>query len=660
MDNFAEGKWGMQPDGTYINPVLNADYSDPDVVRDGDRYYMISSTIQCSPGMVLLESEDLVNWKTVGSIIPNLDELYPYLGCGRMGAYNKGVYAGSIRHLYWKEPNKSGILVSRDRWFVYTTIFQGGILVSTADSVYGPWQTRFMLDKSGKELRSPFLEGEKTGKRFSDKELEGNHLPGIYWDDNCPYWEFEENGTLKAAYMVASKTNGAWYPHVFRMSLDGTMLLDGELESMSAFGDHTRAYDAAGNVVKEVRFPGKEGCVIRGIVSGEALKVLRIDSGTEAGSRQFRGRHGGFEKVSDYIYLFDSEVDKDGVRIPLMHRAKCIYGDRFDEKGQYLGPGSPTWPGEFETCSLLTGKKTPVDEREPNQGAFVDVPADRSWDGREHWYFITHHGDEKAGPNGRPVSLLEVKWVEGWPIPGYAGDGKVCAGNMQWHGRMPIKEIKSEKAHFQDSDNFGAGIYGGNQNSSGQGLSPVWFWNHAPLNEFWSLREREGWLRMYAFQTANGSDDFFQIGNVLAQRYVDSPQVLAQTEMSICGMCAGQTAGLVHFNGGKWHSSLDVRKEDDGTFSLSRQKGDRLQRELLLVLPRDTALIRLQTRVLDGIMWFYFQLEGEREWCAADGGEFAGEKLRPGGYRGDCIGLYTYNNQCAQGYVDFNYFRYEW
>lgn len=685
MIHDVQGRWGAQPDGTYVNPILNADYSDPDVVREGNCYYMISSTIQCSPGMVILESEDLVNWKTVGSVIQDLSGLYPYLGCDQMGAYNKGVYAGSLRHLQWKERDEKGTYVCRDKWFVYTTVFQGGILVSTADQVKGPWHTRFMRDKNGKELRSPFLDEEEKGVCFSKEERERNLLPGLYWDDNCPYWELEEDGTLKAAYMVASKTNGAWYPHVFRMSLDGMALLDGELESMCAFGDHTRKRSADGSVVdpegkkipscgkmgetdqivytaqgdissivNAVQVPGKEGCVIRDIISGEALKVFRISRDTRAGKERFNGRHGRDEMVADYIYLFDSEVDHEGVRIPMMHRAKCIYGDRFDGEGNYLGPGTPENPGGFESFALLVGKKEPVDEREPNQGAFVDVPACNSRDGMEHWYFITHHGNEKAGPNGRPVSLLEAQWIEGWPIPGYQGTGEKQTGVMQWQGEIPVKGYSTVKLRFQDSDNFGEGRYGGMHNSSREALSPVWFWNHAPKDHFWSLKEREGWLRMYAFKTADGSGDFFQVGNVLAQRYVDSRQVLAETQMSICGMCAGQRAGLAHFNGGKWYTNLEVRKESDGTFSLFRRE------KRISVLPENTVSLQLKTQVTEGVAGFWFRPGNELQWRPADEDGFPGEKLRPGGYRGDCIGLYTCNDQWEKGYVDFDYFRYEW
>lgn len=52
-------------DGTYRNPILFADYSDPDVIRSGDMYYMTSSSFNHTPGLPILVSTDLVNWKLV-------------------------------------------------------------------------------------------------------------------------------------------------------------------------------------------------------------------------------------------------------------------------------------------------------------------------------------------------------------------------------------------------------------------------------------------------------------------------------------------------------------------------------------------------------------------------------------------------------------------
>lgn len=56
----AQLNWGDQGNGTYKNPVLNADYSDPDVIRVGEKYYMVASDFHFI-GMQVLESDDLVN-----------------------------------------------------------------------------------------------------------------------------------------------------------------------------------------------------------------------------------------------------------------------------------------------------------------------------------------------------------------------------------------------------------------------------------------------------------------------------------------------------------------------------------------------------------------------------------------------------------------------
>ena len=61
-------RWGDQGDGTYRNPVLPADYSDLDCIRVGADYYAIPSTFQFSPGVVVLHSHDLVNWRIAGHV----------------------------------------------------------------------------------------------------------------------------------------------------------------------------------------------------------------------------------------------------------------------------------------------------------------------------------------------------------------------------------------------------------------------------------------------------------------------------------------------------------------------------------------------------------------------------------------------------------------
>ena len=101
-------------DGTYTNPVINADYSDPDVCvgPSGEDYYMTASSFQCAPGLPILHSRDLVNWEIVGYALKNLyegdDELLSHFSTPQHGA---GVWAPSIRYhqgwyyIYWGDPD---------------------------------------------------------------------------------------------------------------------------------------------------------------------------------------------------------------------------------------------------------------------------------------------------------------------------------------------------------------------------------------------------------------------------------------------------------------------------------------------------------------------------------------------------------------------------
>ena len=69
-----------QGNGTYKNPMLNADYSDPDAIRVGDDYYMISSSFEDVPGLPILHSKDLVNWTIIGHALNGslLLNIFPY------------------------------------------------------------------------------------------------------------------------------------------------------------------------------------------------------------------------------------------------------------------------------------------------------------------------------------------------------------------------------------------------------------------------------------------------------------------------------------------------------------------------------------------------------------------------------------------------------
>ncbi len=80
--------WGDRGDGTFANPVLNADYSDLDVIRVGDKYYMTCSEFHFM-GMPVLESDDMVNWRIIGQVYDNIG----MPGYGDMIKYAEGTWA---------------------------------------------------------------------------------------------------------------------------------------------------------------------------------------------------------------------------------------------------------------------------------------------------------------------------------------------------------------------------------------------------------------------------------------------------------------------------------------------------------------------------------------------------------------------------------------
>lgn len=100
-------------DGTYTNPVLYADYSDPDVCAVGKDYYLTASSFNCIPGLPVLHSRDLVNWEIIGHAL-DVQEPSDMFDSPQHG---KGVWAPSIRHhngefyIYWGDPDHGVFMV---------------------------------------------------------------------------------------------------------------------------------------------------------------------------------------------------------------------------------------------------------------------------------------------------------------------------------------------------------------------------------------------------------------------------------------------------------------------------------------------------------------------------------------------------------------------
>lgn len=116
--------------GTYRNPVLHADYSDPDVLRDGGEYYMTASSFQCVPGLPVLHSRDLVHWTLIGHALAALPS--PDFDVARHG---EGVWAPAIRRMYGE-------------YRIYYGDPDRGIFVVSAPHPRGPWSAPRCLQEA--------------------------------------------------------------------------------------------------------------------------------------------------------------------------------------------------------------------------------------------------------------------------------------------------------------------------------------------------------------------------------------------------------------------------------------------------------------------------------------------------------------------------------
>lgn len=306
-------------------------------------------------------------------------------------------------------------------------------------------------------------------------------------------------------------------------------------------------------------------------------------------------------KINGIYYHLFSEVKPEG-RVVMMERSKNIYGPY------------------TEIRQLNHADKQ---AKEPNQGGLVETQ-------KGNWYFYTHHGS--ADWEGRCNSLLPVTWIDGWPLIGQVGPDGI--GSMVWSGKKPVDGTPIVLP--QTNDEF-------NETS----LPPQWEWNYQPRAEKWSLAERPGWLRLHAFQPLE-SDDPLKAGNTLTQRSMRTSANEVVIKLDVNGMADGQKAGLCHF-ASPHDSSLGVRQEGTAR-RLEWESGDRITSGPLVT---GNSLWLRSTWGLDGKSQFSYSVDGK---TFTNFGE--PYQLAWGSYRGDRIGIYSYNNKADAGYVDVDFFHY--
>lgn len=173
---------------TYTNPILKGDYSDPDVIRVGKDYYMISSSFTYFPGIPVLHSTDLVHWEHIGYAAESLPfSVYDH------PAHKKGTWAPCIRY-------------HNGMFYVYVCAPDEGLLVFRAENPAGPWRMYHAANETG----------------WID--------PTVLFDDDGQVYLVHAWARSRAA--ISSRL------YLHRMNAEGTKVLDGGVEIFSEEKKH--------------------------------------------------------------------------------------------------------------------------------------------------------------------------------------------------------------------------------------------------------------------------------------------------------------------------------------------------------------------------------------------------------------------------------------
>lgn len=113
--------------GTYTNPLFYDEFSDPDIIRVGDDFYLAGTTMHATPGLVILHSKDLVNWKFMSYCFDRFNMGDEFKLENGKEAYGQGIWAPCIRY-------------HDGKFYVFSNINGHGLQVFIAENPAGPWK----------------------------------------------------------------------------------------------------------------------------------------------------------------------------------------------------------------------------------------------------------------------------------------------------------------------------------------------------------------------------------------------------------------------------------------------------------------------------------------------------------------------------------------
>ncbi len=407
--------------GNYQNPVLYADYSDPDVCRVGDDYYMTASSFNCIPGLPILHSRDLVNWELIGYALERQVPAMAYAQNqspaissaqdGRIFVENRfdrpchgdGVWAPAIRYhngefyIYWGDPD------------------EGIFMVKTKDPA-GRWEPPVLVHKS----------------------------KGII--DTCPFWDEDGRAYIGHGY-AGSRAGVKSILGMIEMTPDGTrtigedrMIYDGHVDNVTIEGVKLYKQDGYYYIL----------CPAGGVSTGWQLAMRSKDIWgpydwkrvMAQGKTNINGPHqGGLVDTpdgSEHWFLHFQDLDAYG-RVVLLQPVKWVDG----------------WPvmgidADGDLCGDPVVKhKKPSLAKQPMQtpvesDTFSNNKLGLQWQWHSNANALWHFADARQGV------LRLFSWP--WPVDGKPAESLWNVGNLLLQ-KFPAPNFKATaKVRFHPSD----------------------------------------------------------------------------------------------------------------------------------------------------------------------------------------------------------------
>ena len=439
-----------------------------------------------------------------------------------------------------------------------------------------------------------------------DMYAHGSWAASLKFDDstNLYYVAFNSNDHGFFIYTTNDIENGTWTKHTSRHGYHDPALFfeNGNMYVISAAGGNCS--------IQQLSLDSENG-VVNTVGSTKRLFSASGDWSLWEGAHAY--------KVGDYYYIFIIASPSDRwMRTEVCYRSKDLFSTNWEEQIVYQGG-----------CGGQTSGLA--------QGGIVETQFG-------DWYGFLF---QDRGAVGRVPSIVSVNWEDDWPYMGaYSVDGKFTKNQT---GVVAIINLPTSETgnYFTDSDDFSY--------QPGETLKKVWQWNHNPKNDYWSVTDREGFLRL---TTDTVVDNIWYAHNSLTQRTFGY-NCISEVKLYTDNLKPGDYAGICAVS--DHGAMIGVSCDDAGNRYIFQASADFKQSFAApnatvseALAPEQPVYLRISYDFKNNTAEFFYSLNGE-DWTTLGNTKSLGFSTSTT-FMGTRSWLFTYATKEAGGYADFDYY----